>query len=114
MQTTNTLFPVISDESVEGIDLSPGETIFTGYNDIMETFISFKDSGGIELIGKQENIPLTFLGLQKDHILSYQFTAGGLPTVIVDDAVFNRLKKDIDPNVQNEFSHYIGIDINER
>ena len=71
----------------------------------METFISFKDSGGIELIGKQENIPLTFLGLQKDHILSYQFTAGGLPTVIVDDTVFNRIKKDIDPTLQNEFSH---------
>ena len=113
MQTTNTLFPVISDESVERIDLSPGETIFSGYNDIMDTFISFKDSGGIELIGKQENIPLTFLGLQKDHLLSYQFTAGGLPTVIVDDTVFNRLKNDIDPTLQNEFSHYIGIDIND-
>lgn len=111
MQTTNTLFPVISDKSVERIDLSPGETLFSGYSDLMDTFISFKDSGGIELIGKQENIPLTFLGLQKDHILSYQFTAGGLPTVIVDDAVFNRIKKDIDPNVQNEFSHYIGFDI---
>ena len=54
------LFPVISDESVERIDLSPGETIFSGYSDIMETFISFKDSGWIELIGKQENIPLTY------------------------------------------------------
>ena len=42
---------------------------------MLETFISFKDSGEIELIGKQENIPLTFLGLQKDHILSYHFTA---------------------------------------
>ena len=65
MQTTNTLFPVISDESVERIDLSPGETIFSGYSDIMETFISFKDSGGIELIGQQENIPLTFLRITK-------------------------------------------------
>ena len=42
MQTTNTLFPVISDKSVERIDLSPGETSFHGYSDIMETFISFK------------------------------------------------------------------------
>ena len=46
------LFPVISDESVERIDLSPGETLFSGYSDIMDTFISFKDSGGIELIGQ--------------------------------------------------------------
>ena len=99
---------------LKGLTYLPGETIFSGYSDMMETFISFKDSGRIELIGKQENIPLTFLGLQKDHILSYQFTAGGLPTVIVDDTVFNRLKNDIDPTLQNEFSHFIGIDINER
>ena len=65
MQTTNTLFPVISDESVERIDLSPGETIFSGYSDIMETFISFKDSGGIELIGQQENLPLTYSRITK-------------------------------------------------
>ena len=42
MQTTNTLFPVVSDESVERIDLSPGEAIFTGYSDLMERFISFQ------------------------------------------------------------------------
>ena len=59
------LLPVISDESVEKIDLSPGETIFSGYSDIMDTFMSFKDSGGIELIGQQENIPLTYLRITK-------------------------------------------------
>ena len=113
MQLTNTLFPVISDESVESINLSPGETILSGYSDIMDTFISFKDSGGIELIGQQENIPLTFLGLQKEHLLSYQFTAGGMPTVIVDEQVFNRIKNDIDPTLQNEFSLFIGFDIKD-
>ena len=58
--------PVISDEAVEGIDLSAGETIFTGYSDMLQKFMSFKDSGQIELIGQHEIIPLTYLGLQKD------------------------------------------------
>ena len=107
------LIPIVSDESIEGIDLSTGEAIFTGYNDMLERFVTFKDSGQIQLIGKQENILLTFLGLQKDHILSYHFTAGGLPTGIVDNTVFNSLKNEIDPTLQNEFSHFIGININD-
>ena len=69
------------------------------------TFIYFQGLWSDKLIGKQENILLTFLGLQKDHILSYHFTAGGLPTGIVDNTVFNRLKNEIDPTLQNEFSH---------
>lgn len=113
-QQNNTPLPVISDGSVEDLDLSPDEAIFTGYHDVMGKFITFKDTGQIELIGKNENIPLKFLGLQKEHLLSYQFTAGGLPTVIVDDTVFQKMKNEIDLTQQNEFSHYYGIDISDK
>ncbi len=105
------LFPIISDGAVEGIDLAPSETIFTGYSDIMEKMISFKSSGQIELLGKSETIPLTFLGVQNDSLLSYQFTSGGLPTVIVDDSVFKRMKNDMDPVLQTEYTYFIGFDI---
>ena len=32
---------------------------------------------------------------------------------IVDQTVFDRLKKDIDPKIQNEYLRYIGIDIKD-
>ena len=54
-----------------------------------------KDSGQIELKGQHEVIPLNYLGLNKDFIISYNFTNGGLPVAIVDETVFERLKNDI-------------------
>jgi bacitracin transport system permease protein len=34
-----------------------------------------------------------------------------MPTMIVDDSVFNELKKDVDPSIQKESSVYTGVDI---
>ncbi|WP_338448888.1 ABC transporter permease [Niallia oryzisoli] len=102
--------PVISDNSVN-IDVSKGEVLFTGYNDMLDMFFSFKDSGNLELMGKQQTIPLAFKGLQKDHYLSYYFTAGGIPSAIVDDTVFQALKEDKNPSIQGEFSLHIGINL---
>lgn len=109
----NMPLPVISDQSVDNIDVAPDETIFTGYSDIMQRFISFKDSGRIELKGKKENITQTYLGLKKDYVISRYFTAGGSPTAIVDQTTFDRLKKDLDETIQKESFLYIGIDIKD-
>ncbi|MGM0923640.1 MAG: FtsX-like permease family protein [Bacillota bacterium] len=103
--------PVISEKSVKGKDLSRNETIFTGYSDLLQKFMPMADSGNIELIGKTKTIPQTYLGLEKDYPISWYFTKGGLPTVIVDDSVFKQLKKDINPDIQTPTSTYIGINI---
>ncbi|WP_071394007.1 ABC transporter permease [Bacillus tuaregi] len=103
--------PVISDKAVQHIDLAKEEVLFTGYSDTLARFMSFKDSGRLELVGKQKTIPLDFQGLRKDYVISYNYTAGGIPTVIVDDSVFQTLKSEIDPALQSEFSLFIGIDI---
>ena len=107
------VIPVISDMVVEGIDLSSRETLFTGYQDMLQKMMSIKDSGQIELKGQHEVIPLNYLGLNKDFIISYNFTNGGLPVAIVDETVFERLMNDADPAIQKESSIYIGIDIND-
>ncbi|WP_394235186.1 FtsX-like permease family protein [Niallia oryzisoli] len=104
--------PVISEKSID-MDISKGEVLFTGYNDMLNRFLTFKDSGNLELIGKQHTVPLAFQGIQKDKYLSYYFTAGGIPNAIVDDTVFQSLKKDIDPTIQGEYSLHIGIDLIE-
>lgn len=105
--------PIISDESVKGINLAEDETLFSGYSSMMEKVISLKDSGKIELKGKNEVIPQTYIGLNDDTFLSYYFTSGGLPVAIVDQTIFDRLKKDIDPKIQKVSSVNIGIDVKE-
>ncbi|WP_226002290.1 ABC transporter permease [Paenibacillus sp. BJ-4] len=103
--------PVISDQSVEGTDVSPDQTILTGYNDLLQKFMSLKSSGPLDLQGNKEVIHQQYLGLKKEYVTPYYFTAGGLPTAIVDEAVFERLKKDINPAIQKKSSLYIGIDM---
>ncbi|PEO46950.1 bacitracin ABC transporter permease [Bacillus sp. AFS026049] len=105
--------PVISDESVKGINLAEDETLFSGYSNMMENVISLKDSGKIELKGKNEVIPQTYMGLNDDTFLSYYFTSGGLPVAIVDQTIFDRLKKDVDPKIQKVSSVNIGIDVKD-
>ncbi|MEC0229622.1 FtsX-like permease family protein [Paenibacillus alba] len=102
---------VISDKNTPGIDLSADETLFTGTNDLMNKFMSFKNSGQIQFSGQQVMIPQTYLGSKKQSVISWYFSNGSLPTAIVDESVFNRLKQDLDPAIQRKYSHYMGIDI---
>lgn len=103
--------PVVSDKSVNDIDVAPDETLFTGTSNLLERVITIKDSGNIELIGKTERIPQNFIGLEKEFVVSSYFTNGGVPIAIVDETIFARLKNDMDPDVQKKSILYIGIDI---
>ena len=105
--------PVISDKSIKGMNLSPDDTLFSGYVDMLSKVMPLEDSGSIELLGKTETIPQNYIGLERDFLLPYTFTSGGLPTVVVDDTVFNRLKQDADPALQNDSSLYIGLDVTD-
>ncbi|WP_050180271.1 ABC transporter permease [Domibacillus robiginosus] len=106
--------PVISDKTVKGINLSPDNTLFSGYVDMLSKVMPLEDSGSIELLGKTKTIPQHYIGLERDFLLPYTFTSGGLPTAIVDDTVFHRLKQDADPAIQNDFSLYIGLDVTNK
>jgi bacitracin transport system permease protein len=104
---------VISDKSISGIQVSPQETVFSGYNDLLQKFMPFKDSGQIELKGHKEVIPLHYLGLRKESVVPSYFTGGGSPVAIVDDSVFTRLKNDLDPTIQKKSSLFIGINLKD-
>lgn len=105
------LLPVVSDKSVKNIDVAADETVFTGTSNLLQRIIEIKDSGNIELIGKTERIPQKFIGLEKEFVVSWYFTQGGLPIAVVDETIFKRLKRDVDPANQNKSMLYIGIDI---
>ncbi|MDQ0928915.1 bacitracin transport system permease protein [Bacillus atrophaeus] len=102
---------VVSDKEIDGVDVSSDETIFSGYTDLLQKLMSLKDSGSVKVSGQHETKSLTYSGLRKEFLLSYKFTAGGLPVAIVDDALFKRLKNDRDPKLQKESSASIGIHV---
>ncbi|MEK3662903.1 ABC transporter permease [Paenibacillus sp. FSL F4-0236] len=114
MMSNNMTLPVISENSLEGIDLSPDEAYFTKTSSAMENLISMKDQGGIEFKGQHEVIPQFYKRIDMEAPVLYNFTGGGLPLAIVDDTTFERLKKDLDPALQRKSSLNIGIDMKER
>ncbi|MGA4722034.1 FtsX-like permease family protein [Fictibacillus nanhaiensis] len=106
--------PLISEKSVSGMDVSQNEVVFTGYDDLLQKFMPLKSSGSIKIKGKTETLTQRYVGLEDIYPVSWYFTAGGVPTAIVDDAIFMKMKKDIDPKVQKESSLYIGVDIKNK
>lgn len=105
---------VISDKSAAGIDVAKTETLFSGYNHALSQFTTWKDSGIVEFQGLKKNIPLKFIGLNKDFFISGYFTNGNMPVAIVDETIFSQLKKDINPEIQKRSSTYFGIEVKEK
>ena len=111
LDPSNMTIPVVSDKDAPFIDLTSEQTIFTGTNDLLEKFMKFKNSGQIQFSGQQVVIPQTYLGSEKQYMVSWYFSNSGQPVAIVDDSVFKRLKQDMNPAIQEESSMYLGIDI---
>ncbi|WP_342043173.1 ABC transporter permease [Bacillus sp. OTU2372] len=105
--------PTISERVLKNTDVAADETIFTGYNDLLQKFMNLKESGRVELKGQTESIPLHYLGLKKDFVISGYFTNGGQPIAIVDDSVFERLKKDVNPSIQKKTSLFVGFTLKD-
>jgi bacitracin transport system permease protein len=112
LQNTTTM-AVLSDKDVKGLDVRPGEVLFTGSSNSQEKFMPLKSSGRMELSGKNGRFPLSFAGQIKEYILPWYFTNGSFPAAIVDEATFDRLKRDEDPKLQQKSSSYIGMNINK-
>ncbi|WP_240415731.1 ABC transporter permease [Paenibacillus periandrae] len=106
--------PVISERAVDNIHLSANETLFTDSSGMLQKFMPMKDAGAIELKGQHEVIPQQYKRLHIDAPISGYFTSGGLPVAIVDEAIFERLKKDLNPAIQLASSVYIGIEIQDK
>lgn len=111
VDSSSMIIPVISDASVEGKDVSPGETLFTGYSDAIQQFMAIQTTGEIEFISPKQSFKQKLIGLDKEAYVSYYYASGGLPTAIVDHTVFDKLVQDLDPKIQKKSNVYHGIDI---
>ncbi|WP_277673801.1 FtsX-like permease family protein [Piscibacillus halophilus] len=111
----NTLpLPVVSDENFDHIDVDEGETILTGYSDLMMRFMTIKDSGDLTLSGLNNTYELHQTELKREFVVSSYFTnAGGMPIAVVDQSIYEDLKADMDPEYQIESTVFTGIDVSE-
>ncbi|WP_339206757.1 ABC transporter permease [Paenibacillus sp. FSL K6-3182] len=106
--------PVVSEKSVDGIQLSKDELYLSGYSSMLKQFMSLKDSGPVQLVNPTQSIPQQYIGLKEQPIVSWWFKSGGLPVVIVDDSVFERLNNHLDPAIQKHSTLHIGINMKDR
>ncbi|MFT0801914.1 ABC transporter permease [Bacillus swezeyi] len=104
---------VVSDKEIDGMDVPKGDAIFSGSTDLLKKFMALKGSGRITISGRHKTNSLNYLGLRKEFLLSYNFTSGGLPVVIVDDERFKQLNNDKDPKLQQQPSVFIGINVKD-
>ncbi|MEI2368081.1 ABC transporter permease [Niallia circulans] len=111
--TSEMQMPVISEDYVEGVHLSKEEVLFDGYSSTLEKFIKLKSTGSITMELNGQSVPLNYLGMKEMNILPYNFSNGGLMTVIVDSSVFDLVQKNMDKSLQSPSSLYIGININK-
>ncbi|NRG26870.1 ABC transporter permease [Bacillus circulans] len=111
--TSEMQLPVISEDYVDDVHLSKEEVLFDGYSSILEKFIQLKSTGSITMELKGQSIPLSYLGMKEMNILPFNFSSGGLMTVIVDSSVFDLVEKNRDKSLQSPSTLYIAININK-
>ena len=108
-----TTLAVVSENSIKGVDLEADETLFTNYDGALKKFMPMKNTGNVTLETKDESIPLRLIGLDDVPVVSYKYTAGGMPTMIVDDIVYDKLSTNKNDKLQLASSTYFGVDINK-
>ncbi|MEW6978186.1 ABC transporter permease [Bacillus pumilus] len=104
--------PVISEKNVPSIHVENNEVILSGYNDLLRKFMPIKSSGDVKLLIKKP-INLKVIDMKKEHLISYRFTAGGLPVAVVSQSVFEQLDQNKDPKLQLDNNQYISINVKD-
>ncbi|KEP26703.1 ABC transporter permease [Bacillus zhangzhouensis] len=105
-------FPVISERNVPSIHVENNEVMLSGYNDLLKKFMPIKSSGDVKLLIKKP-LDLKVIDMKKDHLISYRFTAGGLPVAVVSQNVFEQLDQNKDPKLQLKNNQYIAINVKD-
>ncbi|NIK11380.1 ABC transporter permease [Alkalibacillus almallahensis] len=114
VDTSELPLPIVSDEDFDDIELSEDETLLTGYSDLMQTYMTIEDSGEIELKAQDNVIKQDFAGLNRDYLVSSYYTnGGGMPLGVVDQSIYEKLKDNMNPDIQKSSLVYTGINISD-
>lgn len=103
---------IISEKSIDGLELSKDVTLFMGDNVVIKKFMSLKSSGQIEIFDKKNKIPLDYIGIKEEPVLP--MVVSGFPIAVVDHSIYEQLKKDLNLEAKKELGNYYGIDIKDK
>ncbi|OKP86002.1 bacitracin ABC transporter permease [Paenibacillus helianthi] len=106
---------VVSDSTVEGVDVKPGEARIMGYNSAMDTLFKLNETGEIGLKTLKGTIEQKLIGISKESIVPYYY-GGGAGIFVVDETVYQELVKSLNPKLQKakEKADYYGIELANR
>lgn len=107
---------VISDSSLDGTDLQPGEVLITGYNSNLKSILTLKDSGEIVLKAKDTTITQQLAEVSDKSVLPYSYANGIMGVLVVDESVFKELVQHQDPGAQKRIPGdgiYHGINLTD-
>ncbi|KWX89402.1 bacitracin ABC transporter permease, partial [Paenibacillus riograndensis] len=108
---------VVSDSSVEGIDLKPGEARLMGYNSALNTLMALKETGEIGFKSMNGTVKQQLTGVSKKAILPYYYSKGA-GVFVVDETVFEELAQGVNPKLQSAegapAADYFGIELADR
>lgn len=103
---------LISDKSVQGMELGPNELIIAGGSDAAQRMIPIKDQGQVEIQGSQGSMVLNLVDIQKQAVLPTYYNNGAY-TAIVSEGTYQHILNDLKPRLDGEeqILDYYGIDI---
>ncbi|MCE3201701.1 FtsX-like permease family protein [Paenibacillus sonchi] len=109
---------VVSDSSVEGVDLKPGEARFMDYyNNVLSSYMTLKESGGIGFKTMNGTIEQQLTGISGKTIMPY-FYSKGAGVFVVDETVYEELAQGQDPKLRSAkgaaAADYFGIELADR
>ncbi|MGP4071023.1 FtsX-like permease family protein [Piscibacillus sp. B03] len=114
MDPSRLTLPLVSDANFDHIDVAQGDTLLTGYSDLMMRFMSIKNSGQITLFGQSDTHELEQTGLNREYLVSSYYTnGGGMPLAVVDESTYETLRADMDPDYQRSSLMFTGVDVSE-
>ncbi|KGX91342.1 bacitracin ABC transporter permease [Pontibacillus halophilus JSM 076056 = DSM 19796] len=102
---------IISEATVDGIDVAVDEMYFSGYSDLLANVIRMNEQGTVSLQTKEDSYDMSYLGMKEDSYVTWTFNMGGLPTGIVDEEQFAALQQEQDPTLQKESSFLVGMNL---
>lgn len=106
---------LISNKTIEGMDLAKDEIILTGRSDAAQRVFPIKSQGEIKVIGSQGSSVLKMIDLQRRTIVPNYYTKGAY-AAIVSEETYQYIVKELKPKVdgKEERLQYYGIDITDK
>lgn len=94
------LLNVVSDESVEEIEVSENEAVVTGVQSFLESFVTFKTGQPLTLYNEDYEHTLELTNQESGAVLP-GYISFGMPTAIVDQNVYESLESNYTPDEEH-------------